>query len=258
MRQRHVAIVDSYTYRAAPHDEGAMKVSMETTIYSDGTYFRNNPDWHVDDSAWKARHIAEILRRNTIVPRTICEIGCGAGEVLRNLARHVPGSTRLVGYDISPDAYRLCAPKAAGNVEFRLGNLLDEAVTFDLAMAIDVFEHVEDYFDFLRRLRTKASFKAFHIPLDLSALALLRGSPLLHARRSVGHIHYFSKETALAALEDTGYEVMDWRYTCGRTELPNRGWKTRLLKGPRQTLFRMNADMAARTLGGYSLMVLAR
>jgi cyclopropane fatty-acyl-phospholipid synthase-like methyltransferase len=235
-----------------------MKAPMETTIYSDGTYFRNNPDWHVDDSAWKARHIAGILERNGVAPRSVCEVGCGAGEVLRSLARHLPGDTRFVGYDISPDAYRLCAPKAAGNVEYRLGNLLEEPADFDLAMAIDVFEHVEDYFDFLRRLRTKSKLKVFHIPLDLSAWALLRGRPLLDARRSVGHIHYFTKDTALAALEETGYEVMDWRYTSGRTELPNLGWKTRLLRRPRQALFRLDPDTAARTLGGYSLLVLAR
>lgn len=235
-----------------------MKVSMETTIYSDGTYFRNNPDWHVDDSAWKAGHVAGILERNRIAPKTVCEIGCGAGEVLRSLAHRLPAGTRFVGYDISPDAYRLCAPKSGGNIEFRLGNLLEEDARFDVAMAIDVFEHVEDYFDFLRRLRGKAGFKVFHIPLDLSALALLRGRPLLDARRSVGHIHYFDKDTALAALEDTGYEVMDWRYTSGRTELPNVGWKTKLLKGPRQMLFRAGPDLAARTLGGYSLLVLAR
>lgn len=38
-------------------------------------------------------------------------------------------------------------------------------------------------------------------------------------RRSVGHIHYFTKETALALLEDTGYRVIDHGYTWGATEL---------------------------------------
>jgi SAM-dependent methyltransferase len=230
---------------------------MDTTIYSDGTYFRNNPDWHADDSAWKARHIAGILERNGVAPKTVCEIGCGAGEVLRNLSREIPSAARFVGYDISPDAYRLCAAKSAGKVEYRLGNMLEEPVEFDLAMAIDVFEHVEDYFDFLRRLRTKAKYKVFHIPLDLSALSLLRAEPA-RMRKSVGHIHYFDKDTALAALEDTGHQVVDWRYTSGRTELPNLGWKTRLLKGPRNAIFRVNPDLAARALGGYSLLVLAR
>jgi len=40
------------------------------TIYTDGTYLRNNPDWHVDDSPWKAKHVARMLDRHGIVPQT--------------------------------------------------------------------------------------------------------------------------------------------------------------------------------------------
>jgi hypothetical protein len=135
--------------------------------------------------------------------------------------------------------------------------MLEEPVEFDVAMAIDVFEHVEDYFDFLRRLRTKATYKVFHIPLDLSALSLLRREPS-RMRKGVGHIHYFDKDIALASLEDTGHEIIDWTYTSGRTELPNLGWKSRLMKGPRKAVYALNADLAVRAFGGYSLLVLAR
>lgn len=231
---------------------------MDTTIYTDGTYLRNNPDWHADDAGWKAGHIARLLQRHGVAPTTICEVGCGSGEVLLNLGPHMPPGTRFVGYDISPDAYALCARKAGGAFQFKLADLLEEDAHFDLALAIDVFEHVEDYFGFLRKLRTRATHKVFHIPLELSALAVARARPLIDARRSVGHIHHFSKETALAALHDTGYRVIDHCYTSGRTELGGLGWKTRALKGPRQALYRWNPDAAARVLGGYSLLVLAQ
>ena len=79
-------------------------------------------------------------------------------------------------------------------------------------MAIDVFEHVEDYFGFLRKLREKAEYKIFHIPLDLSVQTVLRSSPIIKGRKSVGHIHYFTKETALETLKDTGYEIIDYFY----------------------------------------------
>ncbi len=230
---------------------------MMATIYSDGTYLRNNPRWHAGDSAWKAGHIARLLERNRIAPASVCEVGCGAGEILVHLAEELAPTTRFVGYEISPQAYSLCAPKAGGNLEFRLGNVFDDSERFDVAMAIDVFEHVEDYFSFLRRLKTKAAHKVFHIPLELSALMVARGRPLLEQRRAVGHIHHFCKETALATLADTGYRVIDHCYTSGRTDLPGLGWKTRLLKGPRQALYALNADLAARVLGGYSLLVLA-
>jgi len=77
-------------------------------------------------------------------------------------------------------------------------------------------------------------------------------------RHSVGHIHYFTKETALATLQDTGYKVVDYFYTRGALELSDRGWKADLLKLPRKLSFSLHQDWAARILGGFSLMVLAK
>lgn len=231
---------------------------MESTIYTDGTYLRNNPDWHADDSAWKANHIAAMLERHGIAPATVCEVGCGAGEILRSLSARLAPSTRFTGYEISPSAFALCSQKSNERIAYRFGKLLETEERFELAMAIDVFEHVEDYFGFLRALRKHAEYKIFHIPLELSAQEVLRPGTLVRARRSVGHIHHFSKETALATLEDCGYEVIDHFHTSGRTELRGLTWKARLLKWPRKAMFRVSPDIAARLLGGYSLLVLAR
>ena len=121
--------------------------------------------------------------------------------------------------------------------------LEDESITFDVVMAIDVFEHVEDYFGFLRKLKKKGVYKVFHIPLDLSVQAILRGAPILKLRRSVGHINYFTKETALATLADTGYEVVDFIYTSSSIELSNRGWKANLMKLPRSLLFSLHPNV---------------
>jgi SAM-dependent methyltransferase len=227
------------------------------TIYTDGTYLRNNPTWHEDDSPWKAARIAQLFERNAIAPQSIAEVGCGAGGILRELSTRYPAA-RCVGYEISPEAFEICRRKAAGNVSYKLGDIADDSATYDVVMAIDVFEHVEDYFAFLRRLRPCGSYKVFHIPLELSVRNVIAGEPLLAARRSVGHIHHFSRETALAALQDTGYAVLDAFYTSGRTELPNLSWRSRLLKWPRRIAYGMSPDAAVRVLGGYSLMVLAR
>jgi SAM-dependent methyltransferase len=231
---------------------------MESTIYTDGTYLRNNPSWHTDDSPWKASHIAALLERHRITPATVCEVGCGGGEVLRKLAGRLPAGTRFFGYEISPDAYSLCSRKNGGSLEYRFGNLFDDTdAFFDVVMAVDVFEHVEDCFGFLRKLRGKGRHKVFHVPLDLSAMSLIRPRKLIEMRRAVGHLHYFTKDTALALLEETGYRVVEHAYTCGSTQLGNLGWKARLMKGPREALYAIDRDTAARVLGGYSLLVLA-
>jgi len=154
---------------------------------------------------------------------------------------------------------RFAEKKEKHNIHFFLEDMLNEGdLAFDVVMAVDVLEHVEDYFGFLRKLRKKATYKIFHIPLDLSVQAVLRVSPILNARLSVGHVHYFTKETALATLKDTGYDLVDYFYTCGSLDLPNRGWKAELLKLPRRLSFSLHPDLAARVLGGFSLLVLTK
>jgi len=135
---------------------------------------------------------------------------------------------------------------------------MTEELTFDLVMAIDVFEHVEDYFGFLRKLKNRGTYKIFHIPLDLSVQSVLRSSPILKERSSVGHIHYFTKETALETLRDTGYEVVDYFYTNSSLELKNRGWKANLMKLPRALFYSIHKDLSVRIFGGFSLLVLAK
>ncbi|MGH6671112.1 MAG: class I SAM-dependent methyltransferase [Xanthobacteraceae bacterium] len=227
-------------------------------IYSDGAYLERNPSWHVEDSPWKARHIGRILRRNDIAPGTIAEVGCGAGEILVQLSKTFPKSD-LSGFEISPQAFALCSRRESAHIHFHLKDLLEENMAyFDVLMAIDVFEHIDDYLGFLKKVRNKARFKVFHIPLDLSLQTLFRVNPILKQRESVGHLHYFFKDTALETLKYCGYEVIDRLYTAAGVEGSHLSLGGRLLKLPRKFLFKVNADFTARILGGYSLLVLAQ
>ena len=56
------------------------------SIYTDGTYLTNNPDWHVDDSAWKAAHVATMLERHGIKPATVRVLLHRTVQKLRRLA----------------------------------------------------------------------------------------------------------------------------------------------------------------------------
>jgi hypothetical protein len=129
---------------------------------------------------------------------------------------------------------------------------------FDLVLLVDVFEHVEDCFGFLRELRGRGRREILHIPLDLCAQHVLRGRPLMNKRRKVGHLHYFTKDTALATLEETGREVVAWSYTAHGIELPAGSRRARVMRVARRLLDRVSRDWAARALGGYSLLVLTR
>jgi hypothetical protein len=232
-------------------------------MYLDGTYLANTGGtWNTDDCPFKARYIMALLRRNALKPSTVCEVGCGAGEILNQLST-VHGAwfedgVRFDGYDIAPQAIEMAASRASERVHFHNRDLFEVDARFDLMLTCDVIEHVEDYFTFLRRLRPKATHHVFHIPLEMSSQMVAQGSPLIWARRAVGHIHHFNKDTAVAALEDTGYEVVDYVYTPGYAELPINSLKRAIARLPRKVLFPLNPDLTVRLLGGYSLMALAR
>lgn len=228
-------------------------------IYEDGAYLERNPHWHAEDSPWKAKQIIKIIERNDLDPRRICEVGCGAGEILNQLSEYFDDGREFFGYEISPQAFEMCKKKSKENLNFFLQDIFEvENVHFDIVMAIDVVEHVEDYFDFLRKIKGKGDYKIFHIPLDLSVQTVLRSSPLMRFRKIIGHIHYFTKAIALEALRETGHKIVDYFHTASSLELPKRGWKTNLMKIPRRLMFSINKDMAARILGGFSLMVLTK
>jgi cyclopropane fatty-acyl-phospholipid synthase-like methyltransferase len=227
-------------------------------IYTEGEYLTRNESWHTEDSPWKADHIMRIMEKNTIRPSTVCEIGCGAGEILNQLQAKLPAGIKYYGYEISPQAFEKALPRAKQGLTFLLKDMLEEDVFYDVALIIDVIEHVPDFYSFLQKVKTKATYKIFHIPLDLSVQTVWRSKPILAGRKQVGHIHYFTKETALAALGDMGYTIIDHFYTAGMVEIPGKSFQTKLLNWPRRLLFGMNQDFAARLLGGYSLMVLAK
>jgi SAM-dependent methyltransferase len=227
----------------------------ETSIYISGEYLRKNPDWHVDESPWKAKQLAAFLRRNDLAPSTVYDIGCGAGEVLAQLQQHLP-SCDFTGYEISPQAFRMCQRRERRKLTFKLADIRDENAYFDLALILDVIEHLEDYFTFLREIKSKARSFIFHVPLDLSVQTVARSYGLLKRRALHDHLHYFTKDTALRTLEDTGYAIRDHIYTPRSNEMGTEVIQ-KLLKFPRAALYRAHQDTAVRFLGGYSLLVLA-
>lgn len=227
--------------------------------YKDGTYLKQNPGWHVEESAWKAKQVSRMLRLHNLMPETICDIGCGVGEVLSELQKRMTDHCTLWGYDISPQAIEMSASRANDGLHFKLADIRQEQeIAFDLLLVMDVIEHLEDYFEFLRAIQPKGRYKILHIPLDLSVQTLLRPNGLRHIHDMYGHIHFFTKEIAIKVLQDAGYEVLDCFYTSRAIEIPTALLGRRLLHFPRKFLFALNQDLAVRLVGGFSLLVLAR
>ena len=226
--------------------------------YLNGEYAERNPDWDSLDSPWKADRVAESLVCHGINPASIAEIGCGAGGVLAALRPRFPQAD-MAGFDIAPELISLWPAHEDARIRFTLGDFLSmNQQPFELLLVLDVLEHLGDPFSFLERLKGHGEWVIFHFPLDLSAITVLRESPLLHVREKVGHIHYFTRGLALALLEECGYEVIDARYTGAAFNAPGRTLRTRLAALLRWLVNAVNRDIGVRLLGGETLMVLAR
>ena len=224
--------------------------------YLDGTYARQHPTYHTEHSAWKAERVVELLSDIGRRPRDAIEVGCGAGEVLRELATKAPFISCLTGYEISPDGIERCLQHNHPRVSYTLGDITATTARADLVLCLDVFEHVDDFYGFLRSLREHGRLHIFHIPLDLSVQRLLRPRSLDAMRLRMGHIHYFTRETALAALADSGYTVIEERLTPSSIAMAST-LKAKLARLPRRAAAGLSTPIAARVLGGWSLLVAA-
>ena len=228
--------------------------------YVDGTYSRQNPDWDREDSCWKASLILNILNSYQISPCSICEIGCGAGDILVHLGGELR-QTSMAGFDVSPQLVDIWKrhEEAGAGVKFRLGDFHElNQKTYDVVLMCDVFEHVRDPFTFLELTRAHGRYFIFHIPLDLSALSVLRGAPLMNVRAKVGHLHSYTKDLALATLTDSGYQIVGWRYSGASQYAASRSWSAKLAYLVRRIGYSFNKDLGVRLLGGETLLVLAK
>lgn len=230
---------------------------MEDSIYSNGKYLESNPTYDIEHSGWKAGLIYGLATESIPTPTKVIEVGCGAGGILAELGGKWKES-QCSGFDISSAAIELAKKFDSANTSYVCGDLLETDEFSDLVVCADVFEHVDDYVGFLRGLRKHGSYFAFHIPLDLSVATILVPSMFAMLREKVGHIHYFNKETALETLKFCGYEILALEITAGCIEFPGRGLQAGLLLQLRRLFFRLSPDLAARVLGGFSLLVLAK
>jgi SAM-dependent methyltransferase len=224
-------------------------------IYKDGTYLEmSGGTWHVEQAPFKAKEILRFLARHgEIQPNSVCEIGCGAGGILAELQKLLPDHVTFTGYEISPQAHALSARFSNAKCQYVLGDVFADSSVYDLVLVLDVVEHVEDCFSFLQGTKQKGHWKIYRIPLDTHAGVVLRG---VNNWDRLGHIHLFTIETALKSLEYTGHRVVDWIFTDNDFATP-RALSSRIADFVRIPLAMFSVKLAARLVGGYSLLILA-
>lgn len=100
----------------------------------------------------------------------------------------------------------------------------------------------------------------FPYTLRYAAKEVLRKSDyMVYMHKTYGHLHFFTKETALITLIDSGYEIDDYFYTDELELEDNPKWiKPKLAYGIKKMMFGLNPGFTALLFNGYNLLVLAQ
>ena len=237
-----------------------------SNIYTSGEYANKNHSYHIEDSEFKWSNFFKVLKNSIIDFKkiiSVTEVGCGSGQILVEAKKSGLFSyeCKFEGYDINPDAINL-AKKNSKEIDF----FNEDFVTTnknkrDLIIAADVFEHVENSHNFLKEHKNKSEFFLFKNTLEIRLLTMLRSKNIFeHSFEKVGHLHFYTKKTAILLLKSCGYEILNYEYANNRFKefKDKKSFKQFLLSIPQYVVSIFNNNLACSLFGGYSLVVLAK
>ena len=164
---------------------------------------------------------------------------------------------KFSGYELSPDVQHLIEQREKiTNLNFYNENLFEQDKRYNLVVCLDVFEHVEDYYGFLKSLKNTGDKFIFNIPLDMNVVKILT-SGIEYAREEVGHLHYFSQYTAVETLKDCGYKIRSANLSVAFLKLTPRNIRQAVILPIRLLSLLFGKNFSAKFFGGISLVVYA-
>jgi SAM-dependent methyltransferase len=165
--------------------------------------------WRALGARGKAAHVAALLARAGLRPRTLVEIGCGDGSLLAALsARGVAGA--LDGFELSAEAAALARDRSIPRV--RRVEAYDGAHVpagdgaYDVSLLSHVVEHVPEPVPLLREAGRVAAHVIVEVPLEANRSAA-RPAKRAEAGR-IGHLHAFDRDGIRALCAAAGLTVL--------------------------------------------------
>jgi SAM-dependent methyltransferase len=158
--------------------------------------------WRALSARGKADHVVAL---HPASPEVVCEVGCGDGALLAELAGRGYGREH-VGYEVSPEAARIAAQRPELRVSSFDGERLPEADrAFDLGVLSHVLEHVPDPVALLRETARVCGAVVVEVPLE-DNLSARRAAKVAEAQR-IGHIQRFARSDVHRIAAEAGLRV---------------------------------------------------
>jgi SAM-dependent methyltransferase len=162
--------------------------------FYDEAYSHSGPEgerwarWRALSARGKADHVMTL---HPGLPDAVCEVGCGDGALLAELAGRGYGREH-VGYEVSPEAAAIAGARAELRVAAFDGERLPEADgAFGLGILSHVLEHVPDPVALLRETARVCREVVVEVPLE-DNLSARRPAKVAEAQR-IGHLQRFAR-----------------------------------------------------------------
>lgn len=159
----------------------------------------------------RIERVVKTIRAAKPAVRRLCDFGCGNGDLLAALAKHLP-QTKLYGIDLSAQQIRENAA-ARPNMQWAVDDLTSAQYRFpfnlrcDVAVSSEVIEHVADPLLYLQNIRESLE------PDGLLVLTTQSG-PVHATERFVGHVRHWQAGEMAELLGSAGFRQVSVR-NCG-------------------------------------------
>jgi SAM-dependent methyltransferase len=159
----------------------------------------------------RRRQVMRVAARYAGSPRVILDVGCGQGELLRQLAEQYPGA-RIMGADISEQSIIDSRRRNPGFTLFTIDLVSKEfekahaAIlgTCDLVVCSEVVEHIAEAALAVQRLRLLLA------PGGV-AIVTVPGGRMSRFDVAIGHQRHYSTRALDGLLRDAGLDVLSVR-----------------------------------------------
>jgi 2-polyprenyl-3-methyl-5-hydroxy-6-metoxy-1,4-benzoquinol methylase len=160
------------------------------------------------DTDFRAGSLNQLILSLT-PPGRVLDIGCGSGALSAAL---LEAGREVVSQDPSERMVSLCRSHLArrrltGHVRTGGVEAIPERAHFDVVVALDVIEHIEDDIEAVRKMRA-ALKPSGTLVLSVPALSLLYGKKDV----DVGHFRRYNREELIATITASGLDVVSCRY----------------------------------------------
>lgn len=181
-----------------------------------------------------ARHYQRyeyVIQSGLVTDRNVLDVGCGYGygtNILAKEAKNVLGIDLSLGHKNNLMSYMECyKPRKAVQLEYMECDIFDfkPNITFDVAVCVEVFEHVPDPVKFIARLAEIAAEVFITTPL----------ARVTAPTRNPEHVNEYTHEDFLAAIE-TKFVPQRIRFQTGNMNIEDYGIYTGDSMDPEHTV----------------------